>query len=153
MAPTCGFCGFAIPNMFDNDRALLNLRLGGEFDWSLASWGKGTGTEGMAGCWLGCGRGGIGLGVASLGNVLVLGWELLNIVCGRKVCILMRDRRLVGPGEPLDLVVPALWDDRGVTRSTSPPLESAGGESSRFLYPKSQNGTVRPPLPNEAGSD
>lgn len=76
------------------------------------------------------------LGGGGLGNTLVLAWELLNIECGRKVCMLMRDRRLVGPGEPLDFVVPVLWDDRGcinARRSTS-SLESAGGESSRCLY-------------------
>ena len=56
--------------------------------------------------------------------------------------MLMRDRRLVGPDEPLDLAVPVLWDDRdgiNACRSTS-SLESAGGESSRCLYPKSENG-------------
>jgi len=55
--------------------------------------------------------------------------------------MLMRDRRLVGPEEPLDLVVLALWDDRGgikACRLTS-SLERAGGESSRCLYAKSQN--------------
>jgi len=43
-------------------------------------------------------------GGGSLGIGLVLTWELLNIVSGRKVCTLMRDRCLVGPEEPLDLV-------------------------------------------------
>jgi len=82
------------------------------------------------------------LGGGGLGNVLVLAWELLNIVCGRKVCMLMRDRRLVGPEEPLDLVVPVLWDDRddvNPCRSAS-SLESAGGESSRCLYQRIRTG-------------
>ena len=52
--------------------------------------------------------------------------------------MLIRDRRLVGPDEPLDLVVPVLWDDRDGINS----LESAGGESSRCLYPGSQDGNV-----------
>ena len=57
------------------------------------------------------------------------------MVGGRKLCMLIRDRRLVGPDEPLDLVVPVLWDDRdciNACRSAS-SLESAGGESSRCL--------------------
>ena len=81
------------------------------------------------------------MGAGGLGDTLVLAWELLNIDCGKKVCMLMRDRRLVGPGEPLDLVVPVLWDDRGginARRSTS-SLESAGGESSRCLHWESEN--------------
>ena len=79
------------------------------------------------------------MGACCLGCALLLEWEDLKIVGGRKVCILMRDRRLVGPEELLDLVVPVLWDDRGginACRSAS-SLESAGGESSRFLCPKS----------------
>ena len=44
----------------------------------------------------------------SLGCMLALEWEDLNIVGGRKVCMLIRDRRLVGPEELLDLVVPML---------------------------------------------
>lgn len=84
------------------------------------------------------------LGDGNLGNALVPAWEPLKIVGGRKVCMLMRDRRLVGPDELLDLVVPVLWDDRGcmnVRRSMS-SLESAGGESSRCLRPKSQNENI-----------
>ena len=68
--------------------------------------------------------------------------------------MLMRDRRLVGPDEPLDLVVPALWDDRdsiNACRSRS-SFESAGGESSRFLYPKSQGGNVHKQSPRCVGS-
>jgi hypothetical protein len=55
--------------------------------------------------------------------------------------MLMRDRRLVGPEELLDFVVPVLWDDRGGMNASS--LESAGGESSRCLFPNHQNGNVR----------
>jgi len=92
------------------------------------------------------------LGAGGLGNTLVLAWELLNIDCGRKVCMLMRDRRLVGPGEPLDLVVPVLWDDRGginARRSTS-SLESAGGESSRCLHHKGLECDIYTPLSDGA---
>lgn len=79
------------------------------------------------------------LGAGGFGTALVLAWELLNIAWGRKVCILIRDRRLVGPGEPLDLVVPEVWDDRGGinARRSMSSLDSAGGESSRCLCPKS----------------
>jgi len=67
--------------------------------------------------------------------------------------MLMRDRRFVGPDEPLDLVVPVLWDDRdgiNACRSRS-SLESAGGESSRCLYPKSQGENVHKQLPRCMG--
>lgn len=90
------------------------------------------------------------LGVESLGSMLVLACEDLNIVGGRKVCMLMRDRRLVGAEELLDLV---LWDDRVcmyVCRSAS-SLESAGGDSSRFLYPMGYNRNIRTPLPKLVG--
>lgn len=79
----------------------------------------------------------MGLGTGTLGNALL--WEDLNIVGGRKVCILIRDRRFVGPEEPLDLVVPVLWDDRGGMNASS--LESPGGESSRCLHPRIRTGT------------
>lgn len=135
----CGLCGLAIPNMLERDLALLNLRFGGEFAGSFTNWGEGPGTGGIIVCWWDCGGGrggsGIELGAGGLGSVLVPAWELLNIVGGRKVCMLIRDRRLVGPDEPLDLVVPVLWDDRdciNACRSAS-SLESAGGESSRCL--------------------
>ena len=66
----------------------------------------------------------------------------------------MRDRRLVGPDEPLDLVVPLLWDDRdGVNACRlASSLESAGGESSRCLYPKSQNWNIHRPSLRLVGS-
>jgi len=67
--------------------------------------------------------------------------------------MLMRDRRFVGPDEPLDLVVPVLWDGRdgiNACRSRS-SLESAGGESSRCLYPNSQAKNVRKQLPRCVG--
>lgn len=94
------------------------------------------------------------LGAGSLGSTFVLAWEDLNIVGGRKVCMLIRDRRLVGPEEPLDLVVPVLWDDRdwlNACRSAS-SLESAGGESSRCLYPMSHERYTRTPLSRLVGS-
>ena len=61
--------------------------------------------------------------------------------------------RFVGPGEPLDLVVPVLWDDRddiNACRSRS-SLESAGGESSRCLYPNSQGENVHKQFPRCVG--
>lgn len=90
------------------------------------------------------------LGTGTLGSALVLTWEDLNIVGGRKVCILIRDRRLVGPEELLDLVVPVLWDDRGGMNASS--LESAGGESCRCLYSRSQDRNVRAALSKLVGS-
>ena len=76
MTPTFGFCRFAIPNMFDNDRVFLSLRFGGESAGSSTNWGEGTDTGGTIGCWWDCGgrRGGGGmvLDAGSLGNVLVL---------------------------------------------------------------------------------
>lgn len=68
--------------------------------------------------------------------------------------MLIRDRRLVGPDEPLDLAVPVLWDDRddiNACRSAS-SLESAGGESSRCLHSRSQKGNVHKTLLGWTGS-
>lgn len=127
--------------MFDNDRALLSLLFGSASVGSFANLGEGPGPGEVAGCWCGCGGRGATLGAESFGSMLVLVCEDLNIVGGRKVCMLMRDRRLVGPEELLDLV---LWDDRdcmSACRSAS-SLESAGGESSRFLRPMSYNRDV-----------
>ena len=61
--------------------------------------------------------------------------------------------RFVGPGEPLDLVVPVLWDDRDVINACRlrSSLESAGGGSSRCLYPNSQGENVRKQLPRCVG--
>jgi len=61
--------------------------------------------------------------------------------------------RFVGPGEPLDLVVPVLWDDRdGINACRSGSLlESAGGESSRCLYPNSHDENARKQLPRCVG--
>jgi hypothetical protein len=63
--------------MFDNDRAFLTLRLGGDLDVSFTGWGGGTGTGGIIGCWWGCGGGrwggGVGLGAGSLDDALVPG--------------------------------------------------------------------------------
>jgi len=66
-------------------------------------------------------------GGGSLGIGLVLTWEFLNIVSGRKVCTLMRDRRLVGPEEPLDLVRLRRLGWHKACRSTS-SLEDWRGE-------------------------
>lgn len=90
---------------------------------------------------------GVTLRVGSLGSRFVLVWEDLNIVGGRNVCMLMRDRRLVGPEELLDLVVPVLWDDRGCIRTcrSASSLESAGGESSRCLHPMSYDKKIHTP--------
>ena len=72
----CGFCGFAIPNILDKDRALLSLRFGSEFADSFTCWGEGPGAKGTIICWWGCdgGRGGgeIVLGAGIFGNALVL---------------------------------------------------------------------------------
>ena len=105
----CGFWAFAILNMFDNDRAFLSRGFAREFAGSFTDWREGLGPEGIAGCWCGRGgRGGGGFGTEGLCDPLVLAWEDLKIVGGRKVCMLIRDLRLAGPEELLDLVVPVL---------------------------------------------
>jgi len=76
VTPMCPFRGFAIPNRFDNDRALLSLRFGSEFVGSFIGWGEGPGAGGIIPCWWGCdggrGGGGIVLGAGIFGNVLTL---------------------------------------------------------------------------------